>query len=77
MWIDNNVFESFFDELGDERVSLSAAYILIAVGVFGGNTARLLQLACMNAQTHTRLNTDLSISLLFSSLSCMHPPKDA
>lgn len=43
----------FFDELGDERVSLSAAYILITVRVFGGNTtARLLQLACMNAHTH-------------------------
>ena len=49
----------FFDELRDERVSLSAAYILITVGVFGRKTtARLLQLAHMKARTHTHTRTN-------------------
>lgn len=43
----------FFDELGDVRVSLSAAYILITFGVFIGNTT----VACVNARTNMRANT--------------------
>lgn len=65
----------FFDELGDVRVSLSAAYILITFGVFGGNTT----VACVNAganiraDTHTNLHKTVHRLHFFSlSMSAAH-----